>query len=83
MTSTHNAPENSRIRRRILDTVKRTIAEYEMVGSGTSLLVGVSGGPNMDCAWPSLTLTTVCAKRPTMRPNSWRPYQPALGSPAT
>ena len=46
MTSTHNAPENNRIRRRVLDTVKRTIAEYEMVGSGTALLVGVSGGPD-------------------------------------
>jgi tRNA(Ile)-lysidine synthase len=46
MTSTHNAPENSRIRRRILDTVKRTIAEHKMVVSGTALLVGVSGGPD-------------------------------------
>ena len=46
MTSTHNAPENSHIRRRVLETVKRTIAEYEMVVSGTTLLVGVSGGPD-------------------------------------
>ena len=46
MTSTHNAPENSHIRRRILETVKRTIAEYEMVVSGAAILVGVSGGPD-------------------------------------
>ncbi|MGD8949521.1 MAG: tRNA lysidine(34) synthetase TilS [Desulfobacterales bacterium] len=46
MTSRHTAPEKSRIRRRVLDTVKRTIAEYEMVVSGTALLVGVSGGPD-------------------------------------
>ena len=46
MTSTHNAPENSHIRRRILETVKRTIADYEMVVSGDALLVGVSGGPD-------------------------------------
>jgi len=46
MASTHNAPESSRARRRILETVKRTIAEYEMVVSGTAVLVGVSGGPD-------------------------------------
>ncbi|MDP4855810.1 MAG: tRNA lysidine(34) synthetase TilS [Desulfobacterales bacterium] len=46
MTSTLNAPENSRIRRRVLDTVKRTIADYKMVFSGNALLVGVSGGPD-------------------------------------
>jgi tRNA(Ile)-lysidine synthase len=46
MASTHNAPESSHARRRILETVKRTIAEYEMVVSGTAVLVGVSGGPD-------------------------------------
>jgi tRNA(Ile)-lysidine synthase len=46
MTSTLNAPENSRIRRCILDTVKRTIADHKMVVSGNALLVGVSGGPD-------------------------------------
>lgn len=46
MTSMHNAPPKSRIRRRVLETVKRTIAEYEMIVSGTAVLVGVSGGPD-------------------------------------
>ncbi|MGB5424826.1 MAG: tRNA lysidine(34) synthetase TilS [Desulfobacterales bacterium] len=46
MTSTHNSPESSPISRRVLETVKRTIAEHEMVVSGTAILVGVSGGPD-------------------------------------
>jgi tRNA(Ile)-lysidine synthase len=46
MASTHNALENSRFRRRVLETVKRTIAEHEMVVSGAAVLVGVSGGPD-------------------------------------
>jgi tRNA(Ile)-lysidine synthase len=46
MASTPNAPESNQARRRILETVKRTIAEYEMVVSGTAVLVGVSGGPD-------------------------------------
>jgi tRNA(Ile)-lysidine synthase len=46
MASTLNAPENRRIRRCVLDTVKRTIADYKMVASGNAILVGVSGGPD-------------------------------------
>jgi len=46
MASTHNAHESSHVRRRILETVKRTIADYKMVVSGTAVLVGVSGGPD-------------------------------------
>jgi tRNA(Ile)-lysidine synthase len=46
MASTHNAPESSHARRRVLETVKRTIAENEMVVSGSAVLAGVSGGPD-------------------------------------
>ncbi len=46
MASTHNAPESRHTRRRILETVKRTIADYKMVVSGNAVLVGVSGGPD-------------------------------------
>ncbi len=46
MGSTHNALASNHARRRILETVKRTICEHKMLGSGAAILVGVSGGPD-------------------------------------
>ncbi|MGW8185662.1 MAG: tRNA lysidine(34) synthetase TilS [Desulfobacterales bacterium] len=46
MGSTHKTFESRHAHRRILETVKRTIAEHQMVGSGAAVLVGVSGGPD-------------------------------------
>ncbi|MFZ1198721.1 MAG: tRNA lysidine(34) synthetase TilS [Desulfobacterales bacterium] len=46
MTPAQHAPANRSIRRRILATVRRTLADYEMAGSGAAVLVGVSGGPD-------------------------------------
>ncbi|MFZ0241961.1 MAG: tRNA lysidine(34) synthetase TilS [Desulfobacterales bacterium] len=46
MTPTPNSLADSPIGRRILATVRRTITDYEMAGSGAAVLVGVSGGPD-------------------------------------
>ncbi len=46
MTPSPDSLADSRIGRRVLATVRRTIAEYEMAAPGAAVLVGVSGGPD-------------------------------------
>ncbi|MFZ0611349.1 MAG: tRNA lysidine(34) synthetase TilS [Desulfobacterales bacterium] len=46
MTPTLDSLADSPIGRRVLATVRRTIAEYEMAVPGAAVLVGVSGGPD-------------------------------------
>ncbi len=46
MSPTAKGPTHKGIRRRVLASVRMTIAEFGMIRSGESILIGVSGGPD-------------------------------------
>jgi tRNA(Ile)-lysidine synthase len=46
MAAAINRPPNPEIRRHVLASVRETIARFDMIHSGESVLLGVSGGPD-------------------------------------